>query len=91
MNRPERVLGEGVCAEPILIADHHEAEVQVAANEAQVLEHALGEAQFLERVDLLVLGFAYERPVAVNEEYLLLFHFSEFLAVRWSLPYSREA
>ena len=34
MNRPERVLGEGVCAEPVLVADHHEAEVQIAAYEA---------------------------------------------------------
>ena len=75
MDGPERVLGERVSAQSVLVAHHDEAEVQLLADKRQVTEHALSELEFLERVDLLVGRLLYESTVAVNEEYALLFHY----------------
>ena len=67
MYGPERLFWERWRAETVLVAHHDEAEVGVSAYEAQVLEHPLGESQFLEGVYLFVGRLSDESAVAVYE------------------------
>ena len=39
MHRPERFFGKGLCAQPVLVAHHHEAEVCFLYDKTQVFEH----------------------------------------------------
>ena len=67
LHRPERVFGERVGAQPILIAYHDEAEVEVLGYESQVCYCTLDKFQLVKRVYLFVGRFFYECAVAVDE------------------------
>ena len=67
MYGPERLFRERWRAESVLVAHHDEAEVGVPVYETQVLEHPLGEPQFLEGVYLFVGRLSDEGAVAVYE------------------------
>ena len=72
--RPERIFGKGIGAKPILIAHHDQLEVQMLLYETQVGKHTRNEPQFGKGVNLLVLGFLYQRSISVNKQYFLWFH-----------------
>lgn len=74
VNRPEGVLGEGGGAQPILIAHHHELEIEMGGYESEIAEHAVPKLQLRKGVDLLVLRLFYERAVTIDKEYSLLLH-----------------
>ena len=42
--------------------------------ETQVGKHTRNEPQFGKGVNLLVLGFLYQRSISVNKQYFLWFH-----------------
>ena len=65
---PEGVLREGVGAQSVLVAHHHQLVVGVLGNEGEVAEYALGEYQLLEAVNLFVRRFLNQGSVAVDEE-----------------------
>ena len=67
VGRPEVGFGVGGCAQSVLVRHHHEQVVGVVAQEAQGREDAGHEAELLERIYLLVLGFAQDGAVAVYE------------------------
>ena len=64
---PEGIFGERRCAQSVLVADHHKAEVKVLAYEGKIAEDAFHKAQFLERINLLVGRFVDKGAVAVDE------------------------
>ena len=68
LDRPECVLWERFCAETVLIADHHELEIEVLADKTEVTEYALRELEFLEGINLFIGRFLNEGAVAIYEE-----------------------
>ena len=65
---PEGVLRKGAGAQSVLVAHHYQLVVGVLGNEGEVAEHALGEYQLLEAVNLLILWFLNQSSIAVDEE-----------------------
>ena len=65
---PEGVLREGVGTQSVLVAHHHQLVVGVLGNEGEIAEHALGEYQLLEAVNLFVLWFLNQSSITVDEE-----------------------
>ena len=65
---PEGVLREGVSTQSVLVAHHHQLVVGVLGNEGEIAEHALGEYQLLEAVNLFVLWLLNQSSIAVDEE-----------------------
>ena len=74
MHRPERFFGKGLCAQPVLVAHHHEAEVCFLYDKTQVFEHVFHKYELLKSVNLLVGRLFDECAIAVYKEYLLGFH-----------------
>ena len=68
MDRPKRILGERRRAKTILVGDHDQLEVRLLADEREVAKDARLEAQFPERIDLLVGRLLDERAIAVDEQ-----------------------
>ena len=65
---PEGVLREGVGAQSVLVAHHHQFVVGVLGNKGEVAEYVLGEYQLLEAVNLFVRWLLNQGSVAVDEE-----------------------
>lgn len=64
----QKVFPEGVGTQAVLVAHHHQLVVGVLGNEGEIAEHALGEYQLLEAVNLFVLWFLNQSSIAVDEE-----------------------
>ncbi len=65
---PEGIFRKGVGTQAVLVAHHHQLVVGVLGNEGEIAEHALGEYQLLEAVNLFVLWFLNQSSIAVDEE-----------------------
>ena len=50
------------------LSNHHQLVVGVLGNEGEIAEHALGEYQLLEAVNLFVFRFLNQSSIAVDEE-----------------------
>ena len=64
---PERVVGKRVGAESVLVAHHHQLEVEAAGYESEIAYHAVDKFQLLKRVYLLVGRLFDECAVTVDE------------------------
>ena len=64
----EALLRIALAAEPVLVADHHEA-IAGALQLTQRREHAGQQAQLLEAIDLLVRRLLDQGAVAIDEQY----------------------
>ena len=78
MHRPEGFFGERRRAQPILIAHHNEAEVEMLAYETEVLEYTFHERQLLERVYLLIFRLFDQCAIAVYDQSFLLDYICSF-------------
>ena len=65
---PEGIFRKGVGTQAVLVTHHHQLVVGVLGNEGEIAEHALGEYQLLEAVNLFVLWFLNQSSIAVDEE-----------------------
>ena len=68
LNGPEGILGEGIRAQTVLVAHHHELKIGMLADEMQVAEHTPGEFQLLKGIYLLVGRLFNQCTVAVNKQ-----------------------
>lgn len=62
---PKSLFRKGRCSKSVLVCDHDKSEVEPFADEPEILENAVDEFQFAERVDLFVFRFGDERAVTV--------------------------
>lgn len=67
VDRPEGAFRESVCAQAVLVGDHHELEVELLAYESQVSYGSVYKLELVERVDLLIRRLLYYGAVAVDE------------------------
>ena len=65
MYGPKSLFRKGRCSKSVLVCDHDKSEVEPFADEPEILENAVDEFQFAERVDLFVFRFGDERAVTV--------------------------
>jgi len=68
LDRPEGVLGKGVGSQSVLIADHDHFVVGMLAQEGKRADSTRYKLQFLEGINLLILGLADEGAVTIYKE-----------------------